>query len=145
MEEPGALVRLRLRTPVDAIRENLWCIDPEIVALDPHVGLISNVQAFAIETLEGVHIGSCSVYNYSRYKGQLGILIGDKNYWGKGYGTDTMRLLINHCLTTMGIKHLWVKVLPENVRAQRCYEKSGFVRCGKIVVDGIEFIMMERR
>lgn len=141
----GVKVRLRERNPVDFLRESLWSADPEVTALDPSAGLYYSGHFFAIETVEGTHIGMCSLSNFDGYQVQLGIRIGDKNYWNKGYGTDAMKLLINHCLTAVGAQRLWVKVLSENVRAQRCYEKCGFGYCGKAVVDKYEFIIMERR
>jgi len=140
----GGKVRLRDRKTMDLVRESLWTADPEVAVLDPAVGVLHNNQQFAIETLEGVHIGRCSVYNFDHQWGQLGIKIGDKNYWSKGYGTDAMKLLISYCLTTLGIQHLWLKVLPENTRAQRCYEKCGFAYSGKAIIDEYEFIIMER-
>ena len=142
---PGEKVNLCSREQVDLMREAIWNSDEETNALDPMVGIVVNFLTFAIKTLDGRHIGTCGVYNYDARDGQIGIRIGDKNYRGKGYGTDTISTLVNYCLTTLGIRHIWLKVLPTNMRAIKCYEKCGFVKCGKAVYDGIEFDMMERR
>ncbi len=141
----GEKVNLCSRNQADLIREAIWGSDEETNALDPAVGKMVNSLTFAIKTLDGRHIGTCGVYNYDLRDGQIGIRIGDKEYWGKGYGTDAVRILVNYCLTTLGVAHIWLKVLPTNVRAIRCYEKCGFTRCGKVVYDGIEFVMMDRR
>jgi len=141
----GKKVNLCSREPADLMREAIWNSDPETNALDPIVGKTVNSLMFAIKTLDGKHIGMCSVYNYDARDGQIGIRIGDKEYWGKGYGTNAISALVNYCLATLGIAHIWLKVLPTNERAIRCYEKSGFTKCGKVVYDGIEFVMMERR
>jgi len=141
----GEKVNLCSRNQADLMREAIWNSDEETNALDPMVGTIVNHLTFAIKTADGKHIGTCGVYNYDARDGQIGIRIGDKNYWDKGYGTDVMSTLVNYCLTTLGIARIWLKVLPTNARAIRCYEKCGFVKCGKVVYDGIEFDMMEAR
>jgi len=141
----GNKVNLCSRNQADLMREAIWNSDEETNALDPMAGKIMNCLTFAIKTLDGKHIGTCGVYNFDARDGQIGIRIGDKEYWGKGYGTDAVSALVNCCLTTLGIRHIWLKVLPTNARAIRCYEKCGFTKCGKVVYDGIEFVMMERR
>ncbi|GAH23153.1 unnamed protein product [marine sediment metagenome] len=141
----GGKVNLFTREQADLMREAIWNSDEELNTLDPMVGKIVNYLTFAIKTLDGKHIGVCGVYNFDARDGQIGIRIGDKNYWGKGYGTDAISALVNYCLTTLGIARIWLKVLPTNARAIRCYEKSGFTKCGKVVYDGIEFVTMEIR
>ncbi len=141
----GYKVNLCPREPTDLMREAIWNSDEETNALDPMVGKIVNHQTFAIKTADGKHIGTCGVYNFDVRGGQVGIRIGDKNYWDKGYGTDAMSILVNYCLATLRIARIWLKVLPTNARAIRCYEKSGFTKCGKVVYDRIEFVVMEIR
>lgn len=141
----GEKVRLRTQTAEDFLRENLWYADPELQALDPSVGPIINSQMFSIETLEGKHIGVCGLYNVGPYDAQLGVRIGDKSYWSKGYGADAIRVLVNYGFDVLGVGHIWLKVLPTNTRAIRCYEKSGFIRYGKLAIGVYEFITMEIR
>ena len=141
----GSKVNLCSRNQADLMREAIWSSDKELNALDPSVGKTVNSQVFAIKTLDGKYIGMCSVYNFNASDGQIGIRIGDKHYWDKGYGTDAISTLVNYCLTTLGIAHIWLKGLPTNARAIRCYEKCGFTKCGKMLYDEIEFVMMDRR
>lgn len=138
----GEKVRLCERRSEDFLRETLWAADAELQALDPSTGIIVNSQPFSIVTLEGRHIGACSIYNIGEHDAQLGIRIGDKSYWDKGYGADAVRALVDYGFTVIGVKHIWLKVLPVNVRAIRCYEKCGFSRCGRLVYDEREFVMM---
>lgn len=141
----GERLRLRPRKREDLLREVIWSADPEVQMFDPPAGKVFNSQLFSIETLEGRHIGTCGVYNRIGSEGQVGIRIGDKDYWGKGYGPEAVHMLINHCFAVAGLSRIWLKVLPQNTRAIRCYEKCGFTECGKIAVGGYEFIMMELR
>lgn len=140
----GQKVRLRERRPADVLRETNWNT-PELQALDPSVDVIQNSWQYSIETLAGVHIGMCAIYNVSGSEGQLGIRIGNKDYWDKGYGTDAVDVLTNHYLTMGGLTRIWLKVLPVNIRAIRCYAKCGFKEYGKLALGGYEFTVMEGR
>jgi len=118
-----------------------WEADPEIHQLNPPVGRLSNYHAYAIDA-DGKHIGTCFMQNVDGESGELAIEIGDKDYWGKGYGTEAVRALVNQWLSN-GLKRIWLKVLPWNARAIRCYQKAGFAHKGHLVLDGIEFLVME--
>jgi RimJ/RimL family protein N-acetyltransferase len=49
----------------------------------------ANRRQFAVDTLEGRHIGNCAYYNIDKGGGEaeVGIMIGERSYWDKGYGT----------------------------------------------------------
>lgn len=53
------------------------------------------------------------------------IIIGEKEYWGRGYGTKAIKLLFNKA-KRLGISKIYLEVRPENLRAIRAYEKCGF-------------------
>ena len=85
--------------------------------------------SFAIEDLEsGKYIGGCGVdkVNWLTRVATVGIMIGDKNYWGRGYGTDAMNTLIKFIFSNMNINKIKLYTFSFNERAQRCYEKCGF-------------------
>ncbi len=65
----------------------------------------------------------------------FGILIGDKTEWGKGYGTETTRLMVNYAFGTLGMHRVWLHVYEYNQRAIRAYEKAGFIREGVLRED----------
>jgi RimJ/RimL family protein N-acetyltransferase len=84
---------------------------------------------FAIETLQGgKYIGGCGINNidWKNSVAVVGILIGDKNYWGQGYGTDAMKVLIKFIFNQMNIHKIKLHVYSFNTRAIKCYEKCGF-------------------
>lgn len=90
--------------------------------------------SFAIETLEdGKYIGGCGInkIDWNSRVITVGIFIGDKDYWGKGYGTDAMRVLVDFIFSQMNMNKIKLNVFSFNKRAMRCYEKCGFK------VDGI--------
>lgn len=53
------------------------------------------------------------------------IIIGEKEYWGKGYGTEAIKELIKRA-KSKGISKIYLEVRPDNLRAIRAYEKCGF-------------------
>jgi len=76
-------------------------------------------------------IGMCG-FNINRiYKcAHLGIIIGEKKYWNKGYGTECLKLLINHIFSNYEFERIELDVFEYNLMAIRCYEKVGFVKEG---------------
>lgn len=76
-------------------------------------------------------IGNCSVaINWRSKLGHLGITIGEKNNWGKGYGTEAMQLLLNYCFQTLNMHKVELTVYDFNIRAFKSYVKIGFKKEG---------------
>ncbi|QAA30940.1 GNAT family N-acetyltransferase [Clostridium manihotivorum] len=85
---------------------------------------------FAIEDIETKkYIGGCGIQkvNWLARTATVGIMIGDKNYWGKGYGTDAMKVLLDFIFNNMNINKVKLSVFSFNTRAKKSYEKCGFV------------------
>jgi RimJ/RimL family protein N-acetyltransferase len=159
----GSKVRLRKKKLSDVRRDYTWQSDPELARLDAapvltvpfSVYLLDyssgihrpkpNRYPLAVETLEGRHIGNCTCYDIDEKKGeaQLGIMIGDRAYWDRGYGTDTVNTLVNHIFLTTGLRRLYLKTLDWNLRAQKCFQKCGFTPCGHLIRNGNNFVLME--
>jgi RimJ/RimL family protein N-acetyltransferase len=59
-------------------------------------------------------------------KAELGISIGAKEEWGKGYGGEAIRILLRHGFETLNLNRIQLRVFEFNARARRCYEKAGF-------------------
>lgn len=56
----------------------------------------------------------------------VGIGIGEPEYWGKGYGTDAMRLALGYAFMELSLERVTLGVFASNPRAIRSYEKAGF-------------------
>lgn len=93
-----------------------------------------DTYSFAIETLaEGKYIGGCG-YNAVEHKNRrcnVGIFIGDKDYWSRGYGSDALGLLLALAFDELNMHRVDLDVKAYNPRAIRCYEKLGFVTEGR--------------
>ena len=61
-------------------------------------------------------------------KAEYGIFIGEEDALGKGYGTQAAQMMIEYAFREVGIHKLMLRVLAENERARKSYEKAGFVR-----------------
>ncbi len=61
----------------------------------------------------------------------LGIGLGDREYWGRGYGTDAMRVILRYAFTELNLYRVSLDVFEYNTRAIRSYEKVGFVVEGR--------------
>ena len=79
-------------------------------------------------------IGNCGVFDIDTVtrSGELGIMLGEKDEWNKGYGTEAMMLLVKHCFNTLNFNRVHLRVYAENLRAKRSYEKAGFVEQGRL-------------
>ena len=84
---------------------------------------------WAIETKYHLHIGDIDIHSVDPYykSGKITILVGDKDYWGQGYGTDAMMTLLNHAFTDMRLLNIDLRVFAFNIRGIRCYKKCGFM------------------
>jgi len=67
-----------------------------------------------------------SVINWGSREAFVGIGIGEREYWGKGYGTDAMRLILRYAFTELNLRRVSLTVFEFNARAIRSYEKAGF-------------------
>lgn len=63
---------------------------------------------------------------------ELGITIGEKAYWGQGYGTDAIRTLLDLAFREMNLHRIFLRVDEDNARGIRCYEKVGFRQEGTL-------------
>lgn len=90
--------------------------------------------AWAIETLEGVLIGQCALFDFQEVHRtcELGITIGDSAYWGKGYGRDAVELLVAFAFRYRNVRRVYLTTHAANERAYRCYVACGFVEEGRL-------------
>ncbi|MDP2920451.1 MAG: GNAT family N-acetyltransferase [Dehalococcoidia bacterium] len=159
----GTKVRLRPKRLDDTREDYCWQTDPELSDLDAvsplRLSYTEYVEEyhnqlrhpsavrcnFAIETLDGRHIGNCVYYNIDREKSEaeVGIMVGNRDYWNQGYGADAMTALVDYIFRHTDFKRLYLKTLEKNLRAQRSFRKVGFNPSGHMERDGYKFVLME--
>lgn len=92
-------------------------------------------RPFAIRTLEDDRLlGSCGIHdiNWQSRHGIVGIMIGERDAWGKGYGSDALNVLLRYCFNELNLNRVALQVFSYNTRARRAYEKLGFVHEGTL-------------
>jgi len=84
---------------------------------------------FTIRALEDDRvIGGLGFDGISYTQGEtfVGIGIGERGYWDRGYGTDAMNVLLRYAFTELNLQRATLTVFEYNARAIRSYEKCGF-------------------
>jgi RimJ/RimL family protein N-acetyltransferase len=61
----------------------------------------------------------------------VGIGVGDREFWGKGYGTDAMKVILSYAFLEFNLRRVSLNTFEYNPRAIRSYEKAGFVHEGR--------------
>lgn len=75
-----------------------------------------------------VHIGNIKIdpINKVSNSGEYGILIGDRNTWGEGYGYEASKKIINYCFNSLKLSQITLGVKKKNYAAINLYKKLGF-------------------
>ena len=78
-------------------------------------------------------IGQCGLAQHDpvAQTAELAITIGEREYWGRGYGRDAMRVLIDYGFRIRNLRKIWLRVQANNARAIRSYESVGFIEEGR--------------
>jgi len=72
------------------------------------------------------------VYNWPGRDAFVGLGIGEREFWGKGYGTDVMKVILRYAFTEVNLNRVTLNVFEYNPRAVRSYEKAGFCHEGRM-------------
>ena len=148
----GRLVRLRPFTDADVPLLHKWFNDAEVLhwlhlsedppevmkSIEAHRQRWERIRdnpghlSWVIERKDGKPIGELGLLNINlvQRRAELGISVGEKEYWGRGYGTDAIHTLLRHAFAEMGLRRVGLITDEDNGRGIRCYEKCGFVREG---------------
>jgi RimJ/RimL family protein N-acetyltransferase len=89
---------------------------------------------FAVYEREGLRpVGETNLRDIDHYQGtaEFGVLIGEKECWGQGYGTEATRLTLDYGFTVLGLHNIWLDVVSYNERGIRAYRRAGFREIGR--------------
>ena len=144
----GKQISLRPFEREDAEKYRQWINDPELLSLVDRVlpvtaeehrrwyeSIISDPRAviFAIDVLSDRRFVGCiwlHGIDYRHRHAEVRIVIGDKEYWGKGKGEEAISILVQFAYKQLNLHKLYAYVLATNARALGVFEKGGFVREG---------------
>lgn len=159
----GRLTVIRRKRLSDANNEYRWRTDPELAKFDASRPVQSEFESyargwsfdfrftdvagrsFAIEDVNGRHIGNVMYYNVDHQdsEAEIGISIGERDCWSKGYGSDAIEALTGALVRRTELKRFYLHTLDWNERAHRAFSRAGFEVCGTSWRDGNTFLVME--
>lgn len=119
-----------------------WWRDKELVALtsgnfdkmsdkeilDSVSSMAKNKLHWMIEA-DAKTVGHIDLEKINSLKAELQIVIGEKEYWGKGVAKEAVLQVLDKA-TNLGFKDIYLEVRPTNIRAISFYEKIGFEKMG---------------
>lgn len=76
----------------------------------------------------GRHIGNIKIGPINRFHkfGDIGIIIGEKSYWGQGFAAEAIRLLSDFALRKLGLHKLTAGAYADNIGSIKAFRKAGF-------------------
>jgi RimJ/RimL family protein N-acetyltransferase len=106
-------------------------IQDEGLQLEREAGFFLVEVPFAVRLPDGRRVGTVAYRNLSRRRAsaEIGIELYP-DYRGQGVGPRAIRTLLGYLFDTLHLRRVWLRVMPDNERAIRCYEKCGFRRAG---------------
>ena len=150
----GERIRLRRDERADLPKFVEWLNDPEVCRylgamnlpfsmaneeqwFDTMLKLPREGQPFAVEIRDGEGwrlAGNCGFFdtNWTVRSAEVGLFIGDKSCWNKGYGTEVMRLLLRLGFETLNLNRVFLRVDEANLGGIRACEKAGFIHEGRL-------------
>jgi diamine N-acetyltransferase len=134
LNDPEVRRYLLIGLPISQANEEQW--------FENMLKLPANEQPFGIEIRAQVPgdsnehwrlIGNCSFMdiNWTVRSAEVGLFIGDKACWNKGYGTEVMQMLLGLGFDTYNLNRIFLRVHAANKAGIRAYEKAGFVHEGR--------------
>ncbi len=146
----GTDVVLRRHVPGNLAAFLRWYSDAEVARLTRYqdgpmraeeIERFFTARALGAESLSlAVHvrdtnrlIGTCALSQLDSDNGSAlyHITIGEKDAWGRGFGTEATRLMLDHAFGTLGLHRIGLSVFSFNERAIRSYQSCGFVIEGR--------------
>ncbi|WP_028540217.1 GNAT family N-acetyltransferase [Paenibacillus sp. J14] len=149
----GERIVLREYQLTDLSYMRQWVNDPEItnglsdILLFPHTSYSTEsylkmmiegsteIKGFIIADKDSKeYVGQIDLHkiDWKNRNAVMGIVIGRKEYLGKGYGSEAIRMLQDFVFQSLNLNRLELEVYEYNERAYRCYLKCGFKEEGRL-------------
>ena len=159
----SARLRLRYKVRDDAIDDFAWARDPETARFNgnatreqPFPAFLAEFeqeiaygppkrQPLAIDTVDGVHIGTVMYYNATdeRDAAEFGMTIGPTEYRDRGYGREAAITFLRFAWRTFPFRSFYLHTLEWNERALHSFAAAGFEPVARIQRNGETFARME--
>ena len=81
---------------------------------------------FGIYDESDAYIGTVELYDVRPSSATLGIIIGERSHWGRGYGPEAVHAVLGHAFRNLGLERVRLNTFEDNGRAQTAFRKTGF-------------------
>ncbi len=141
--------RIRPFKDSDAELWQVWDVDPEVQAhmpepmnvpqtLEEQLEYIKECEAeedgyyWSIETKDGITIGTVALTDINQHHriAELGVVVGDKAYWGKGVATEVVAAVVQYAFSDLGLERISAETEAGNVGVQKVLSAAGFEQDG---------------
>jgi RimJ/RimL family protein N-acetyltransferase len=141
----GKKVSLRPVSKLDVPLLQRWINDPKVRHFIKNVFPMTEIQeenwveslsnknssniVLVIETKDGIPIGTMGIHNINwiNRTASTGALLGEKEYWGQGFGSDAKMILLDYAFNTLGLRKINSRVYSFNKRSRAYLKKTGYV------------------
>lgn len=81
-----------------------------------------------------VHIGNVKIgpLNMNHRKATIGVMIGDRGYWGSGFATQAVRAVSDYAFDVLALDRLEASFYADNVASMKAFSRAGFVEEGRL-------------
>lgn len=137
LNDPDVCRNLSLYLPLSINQEEAWYENMLKGSADEFPLMIE-----VMDEERWIAIGEMSLMNidWRVRQAEVGIFLGEKRFWNRGYGQRAMSLMLKHAFQNLTLNRVYLRVNETNPRAIHVYEKVGFVHEGKMrqagIVDG---------
>jgi diamine N-acetyltransferase len=129
LNDPEVRQFLLINLPLSLADEERWFDNMLKSPAEEHVLVI---EIFTEDGWKAIGNTSLMEIGWTNRLAEVGIFIGEKSYWGQGYGRETMQLMLQHSFETLNLNRVWLRVYEHNLRGIKAYEHAGFVHEGRL-------------
>ncbi len=107
--------------PLSAAQEKDWFAKRSVLSNPPSDILL------AIVLKSGEHIGNIGLHkiDWISRRAEIGIVIGEKNQWGKGYASEAEKLLAQYAFDKLALNKIYAPIFADNIASQKAFLKNG--------------------
>lgn len=133
LNDPGVTRFLNWYLPINMDAEEKWFSSLAGDHNAIHFTIVLKSRTVAGKPgFEPMPVGNCTIrIDWKNRVGNVGIMIGEKEHWGKGFGTEALHMLVNFGFSTLDMHRMELETFDFNERACKSYIKVGFKEEGR--------------
>ena len=93
-------------------------------------------ETFGVFDERDAYIGTIELYDVRHASATLGIIIGEKSHWSRGYGPEAIHALLEYAFDELGLERVTLSTFADNARARAAFRKAGFAEVRRVSAGG---------